>query len=134
MRNWFVKTLVACGLLFGIASIANAQSFAPCDSRTGCSMQGHIFYYGPPPVVTGTGTPSIATGSSNVAGVVTAGASATSVVITFAAGGYSSVPFCIVGSQTQVAAFQWVTTATAITITQTATSGNKINYRCDPSS
>lgn len=111
---------------------AVAQVFAPCDTRNGCTMQGYIFYtLGGPPVVTGTGSPTIAAGSSNIAGIVTAGASATSVIITFNVP-YTVVPFCVAASYTQLAAFSFTVSKTAITITQTATSGNLIWYNCYP--
>lgn len=86
-------------------------------------------FTGSAPVPTGTGTPTILAGSTDGAGEVTAGASATSVVITFAAA-KDSAPLCVVTSQTQLAAFAYTVSTTAITITQTATSGNKINYHC----
>lgn len=81
------------------------------------------------PTVTGTGTPAIATGSSDTSGVVTAGASATSVVITFA-DAYAIAPACNVSNQSQITSFAYTVSTTAITITQTATSGNLIVYNC----
>lgn len=88
-----------------------------------------ITFFSTIPVVTGTGSPTIVTGSSDTAGEVTAGASATSVIISFSAT-KTNAPFCVVTSQTQLAAFAYTISTTAITITQTATSGNKINYHC----
>lgn len=121
-------------LAFTVAPIpVNAQSFAPCDANKGCSMQGYIYYTtAGPPVITGTGSPTVAVGSSNIVGVVTAGASATSVIITFAVP-FGGVPFCVAYSYTQLAAFSYTVTKTAITITQTSTSGNLIFYNCYPS-
>ena len=81
------------------------------------------------PVPSGTGAPTIATGSTDTAGEVTAGSSATSVVISFATP-KTNAPFCTVTSQTQMAAFAYTISTTAITITQTATSANKIDYIC----
>lgn len=89
----------------------------------------NILGSGTAPAPTGTGTPTIAAGSTDLAGEVTAGSSATSVVITFA-GTHTNAPFCSVDSQTQLAAFAFTISNTAITITQTATSGNKIDYIC----
>lgn len=115
-------------------SKSDAQVLSPC-STFGCTMTGTILYSGGIPAVTGTGTPTIQAGSTNTAGQVTAGASATSVVITFANGGYlRTTPFCQVESLTQLAAFSYTVSLTAITITQTATSGNSIVYECNPSS
>jgi hypothetical protein len=88
-----------------------------------------IAFTGTIPTVTGTGTPSITTGSTDTSGQVTAGASATSVVITFATA-KANAPFCVVTSQTQLAAFAYTVSTSAITVTQTATSGNLINYIC----
>lgn len=82
------------------------------------------------PTPTGTGTPTIATGSTNFAGEVTAGASATSIVITFAGAPLATAPFCVVTDQSLLAAFSYVISTSAITITQTATSGNKVDYLC----
>lgn len=81
------------------------------------------------PTVTGTGTPTIATGSTDTSGEVTSGTSATSVVITFAAA-KTNAPFCTVTAQTQLAAFAYTISTAAITITQTATTGEKIDYIC----
>jgi hypothetical protein len=81
------------------------------------------------PTVTGTGTPAITTGSTDSAGEVTAGASATSVVITFAAA-KTNAPFCTVTNQTPLASFAYAISTTAITVAQTANTGNKIDYIC----
>lgn len=88
-----------------------------------------ISYIGTTPVVTGTGTPTITTGSTDAAGEVTGGTLATSIVITFATA-KTNAPFCVVTSQTQVAAFSYTTSTTAITITLTATTGESIDYHC----
>ncbi len=88
-----------------------------------------VAFSGTAPAVTGTGTPTIVATSTDNAGEVTAGASATSVVITFATA-KTNAPFCVVTSQTQLAAFAYTISTTAITITQTATSGNLIDYYC----
>lgn len=89
----------------------------------------YLDFTGSAPTVTGTGTPTIAAGSTDSAGEVTAGTSATSVVITFAAP-TATAPFCVPRSQAQITSFAYTISATAITITQTATSGNLIDYFC----
>lgn len=89
-----------------------------------------IISFGTLPTVTGTGSPAIAPGSTNQAGKVTGGTSATSIVITFAANTWSNAPNCTVSPQTSVASFAYVTTISAITITQTATTGQIVNYTC----
>lgn len=90
----------------------------------------NLLFTGTAPVPTGTGTPTIATGSTNGAGEVTAGASATSVIITFNGAPLTNPPFCVVRTQAQVASFAYTISASAITVTQTATSGNLIDYIC----
>lgn len=83
------------------------------------------------PVPTGTGTPTIISTSTDTAGEVTAGSSATSVIITFAVA-KTVAPFCVVRSQAQITSFAYTISTTAITITQTSTSGNLIDYVCIP--
>ena len=93
---------------------------------TGASWLGS----GSAPTPTGTGSPSIASGSTDTAGEVTAGSSATSVVITFATA-KTNAPFCTVTPQTGgIASFAYAISTTAITVTQSATSGDKIDYVC----
>jgi hypothetical protein len=65
----------------------------------------------------------------STAGEVTSGTSATSVVISFSAT-KANAPFCTVTPQTQLLAFAYTISTTAITITQTATTGEKIDYIC----
>lgn len=88
-----------------------------------------ITFTGTAPIPTGTGTPTIVAGSTDSAGEVASGASATSVVITFATS-KTNAPFCTVTPQTQLIAFAYTISTTAITITQTATTGEKIDYVC----
>lgn len=77
----------------------------------------------------GTGSP-VVTGT-NSAGVITVGTSATGCVATFATA-YVSAPACAVVSQTAPATTTpaYSVSATAITIVQTSTSGNKYSYVC----
>lgn len=98
-------------------------------TAAGLSLSGGLTFTGTAPTPTGTGTPTIATGSTDSSGEVTAGTLGTSVVITFATS-KTNAPFCVVSSQTQLAAFAYTISTTAITITQTATTGNKIDYHC----
>lgn len=90
---------------------------------------GIIYKQTTAPVPTGTGSPTIATGSTDEAGEVTSGTSATSVIITFNLT-HTNAPFCVVHSQAQIVSFAYTLSNTAITITQTATTGDKIDYRC----
>jgi len=86
-------------------------------------------FYGSAPAVTGTGSPTIALGSTDNAGEVTGGTSATSIIITFNVG-KTNAPFCVVSPQTSVASFVYAISTTAITITETAQTGQHVNYMC----
>lgn len=83
----------------------------------------------PVPVVTACGTsPTIA--GSDFAGLVTVGTGTpTSCTITFSAA-FAVIPVCIVNSATQLAAFSYTVSVTAIVVTQTATSSNLLRYTC----
>lgn len=93
------------------------------------TIPGAIFLTGTIPVATGTGTPVMTTGSTDTAGEVTGGTLATSIVITFAVA-KTNAPFCNVTPETLVAAFNYTVSTTAITITLTATTGEKVTYSC----
>lgn len=76
----------------------------------------------------GGGTPAIT--GNDVAGVVTMGTSATGCVITFNTA-YTNAPYCVVTwIATPLASQSYVTSASAITLTQTSTSTNKVQYIC----
>lgn len=82
------------------------------------------------PTLSTCGTsPTIRSGSTDTSGEITEGTTAAGCTITFASA-KTNIPFCVVTSQTQLAAFTYVLSTTAITITMTVTSGNKINYHC----
>lgn len=143
-------SFVAAALFLGIAFPVLAQPIgAPNSTATnmgtqtadhvaitggsiaGVSLSGSsLLFTGTAPAPTGTGTPAIAAGSTDNAGEVTAGSSATSVVITFAVA-KTNAPFCVVTSQTGgITSFAYAISTAAITVTQSATSGNKIDYHC----
>lgn len=86
-------------------------------------------FYGSAPAVTGTGSPTIVAGSTDSAGEVTGGTSATSIIITFNVA-KSLAPFCSLSWQTPVTSFAYTISTTAINITQTATTGQKVDYVC----
>ena len=88
-----------------------------------------VTFSGSAPTPTGTGTPTMVAGSTDNAGEAVTGASATSLIITFAVS-KTNAPFCTVTPQTQLLAFAYTISNTAITITQTATTGEKIDYVC----
>lgn len=93
------------------------------------TFTGGISFTGTTPTPSGTGSPTMVAGSTDTAGEITSGASATSVIITFAVT-KTNAPFCVVTPQTQLLAFAYTISTSAITITQTATSGEKIDYHC----
>jgi hypothetical protein len=81
------------------------------------------------PTVTGTGTPTITTGSTDTAGEVTGGTLATSIVITFAAA-KTNAPFCVVTSQSSATGFAYSISTTAITISLSALTAEIVDYHC----
>lgn len=81
-----------------------------------------------PTITSCGGSPSAATGS-DVAGQVTEGSTATGCTITFATA-YASAPFCVVGMQTEQAAFSYTLSASAIVVTNTSATNDKINWIC----
>lgn len=113
---------------YGATNTANGTaSFTWSPTAVGIAKP--LTFTGTIPTVTGTGSPTITTGSTDTTGEVTGGTLATSIVITFSAA-KTNAPFCLVTAQTNVAAFAYTTSTTAITITLTATTGEKINYAC----
>lgn len=97
---------------------------------TGLILFKDIKTSGTAPALSGCGTsPSIASGSTDTAGEVTEGTVATGCVITFASA-KTNAPFCVVTTQTTLALFNFALSPTAITITNTSGSGDKIDYHC----
>jgi hypothetical protein len=94
----------------GSAHVSSAQSTAPALTSCGTS-----------PAITGT----------DMAGIVTMGTGTpTGCVITFNVA-YTGTPYCVVSwIATPLASQSYVTSNTAITLTQTATSSNKVQYIC----
>jgi hypothetical protein len=81
------------------------------------------------PALTSCGTTPAIVGN-DMAGTVTMGTTATGCVITFN-GAKSSAPHCVVTwIATPLASQSYVTSATAITLTQTSTSNNVVKYIC----
>lgn len=118
--------------LLGLALVAALLAFAqPVLAQSGGAAVGapQLSFTGTIPTITGTGTPAITSGSTDTAGEVTGGTLAVSIVVTFATA-KTNAPFCIVTPQTQVAAFAYGVSTTAITVTLTATTGEKIDYVC----
>jgi hypothetical protein len=84
-----------------------------------------------PPALTSCGTSPSDTGATDGAGMVTMGTGTpTGCVITFNAA-YTSAPNCTVTWRaTPLASQSYAVSTTAITLTQTATSSNVVDYRC----
>jgi len=113
------KLLAGVGILSLLAGAASAFTTTIDRINPGTSI----------PVVTSCGTSPAITGA-DLAGSVTVGtASPTSCTLTFSAA-FSATPFCVVGSNPQLAAFSWTISTTAIVITQTGTASNKITWVC----
>ncbi|HSV26235.1 MAG TPA: hypothetical protein VLJ17_24825 [Xanthobacteraceae bacterium] len=89
----------------------------------------HIRSLGAAPTLTSCGTsPSVS--GSDVSGTITMGTgSPTGCTATFAQA-YLNAPNCVVTWQTNIASMQYTVTASALTLVQTATSSNKVNYFC----
>lgn len=84
---------------------------------------------GSAPALTACGTTPAITGT-DFSGTVTMGTgSPTGCVITFASA-FTSAPHCAVTWQTNIASMQYTVSTTALTLVQTGTSSNKVNYIC----
>lgn len=120
MKQTFGKILSGLAVLALLAGPALA--FTQNVDRLGTGVT-------PTPVVSACGTtPAIA--GSDFAGLVTVGTGTpTACTITFSAA-YSAIPVCVVNSATQLAAFSYTVSTTAIVVTQTATSSNLLRYIC----
>lgn len=86
--------------------------------------------YGAAPALTSCGTGSPAVTGNDIAGTITMGTSATGCVLTFAVA-RNSAPNCLVTWEaTPLASQSYAVSTTALTLTQTSTSGNKAAYYC----
>lgn len=114
----------------GTSTLTGAQTFTGAATFTGAiNANAHVNTNATPPVLTSCGTSPSITGS-DTAGIVTMGTTATGCVITFATA-YTGTPFCVVSwIATPLASQSYVTSNTAITLTQTSTSNNKVQYVC----
>lgn len=120
--KWVIDGVVQDGGL-GFTEIVNGNFNLTMDTA------GHLRNVGAAPTPSGCGTsPSVS--GTDIAGTVTMGtASPTGCTITFATT-YVSAPDCVVTWQTNLASMQYTIAAAAITLVQTATSSNKVNYDC----
>lgn len=82
------------------------------------------------PVLTSCGGGSPAIVGTDTAGIVTMGTTASGCIITFNTA-YTAAPFCVVSwIATPLATQSYVTTNSAVTLTQAPTSGNVVQYHC----
>lgn len=117
--------------LAAVALVAVPLAYAANQSIDGyLRVAGKIWTGVTPPVLTSCGTTPAITGS-DTAGIVTMGTGTpTGCIITFAAA-YTAIPYCVVSwIATPLASQSYVTAAASITLTQTATSSNKVQYIC----
>lgn len=83
------------------------------------------------PVVTACGTtPTLAAGSGDFSGTITMGTTATGCVLTFGTP-FTVAPSCnVTWRATPLASQSYTNSATALTLTQTSTSSNLVDYTC----
>lgn len=114
--NAAVALLFTAGLAFGAFNLGFDGHVIPQDAT--------------PPALTSCGTTPAIVGT-DTAGLVTMGTgSPTGCVITFHVA-FALAPICVVTwIATPLASQSYVTSATAITLTQTGTSSNKVQYVC----
>lgn len=99
--------------------------------KSGDVMLGLLRFSMGVPTLSSCGTNPAVSGS-NQAGIVTMGTgSPTGCTITFnTANPWSAVPACVVSWQANLASMAYTVTTAAITLTQTGTSSNKVDYIC----
>lgn len=126
-------------LLLLLSAEANAQTapyqvekfFGPSIGKKWDDiLANHPRTSGTAPTLSSCGTAPSNTGSTDTAGRVVMGTGTpTGCVITFSTP-YAVAPHCVVTWQAELASMEYVTTAAAITLTQTATDSNVVNYVC----
>ena len=123
-----------------IAGSGNIMVGNGADSGSDTSNQinlGNLVYYNnastSAPAVTSCGSsPSIDAHANNRSGTVTVGTGVIATcTITFAGSGYTTWNHCRVTSQLSEAAFAYSYTKTALTVTATSLTSNKLDYDCD---
>lgn len=100
------------------------------SSNTGDTiLNRHVRAAGTAPALTSCGTSPTITGS-DMSGTVTMGTgSPTGCVITFNVA-YTAAPHCVVSWRVNIVSMQYTTSTTALTLTQTGTSSNLVDYIC----
>lgn len=112
-------------LVFQTAASGSSTS----TERLRISNNGHTRWNGTAPALSSCGTSPTITGNDTHGTVTMGTASPTGCVITFAVA-YPIVATCRVTWRTNIASMQYTVSTTAITLTQTATSSNLIDYDC----
>lgn len=115
--------------VYGLTSTMGYYFGGAFTGSTGHVHEGNLITQAP--VITSCGTtPTLTTGSTDAAGTITMGTSATGCVITFGTA-YSTAPACVVTWRaTPLASQSYTTSTTALTLTQTSTSNNLADYVC----
>jgi hypothetical protein len=134
-----VTCLKTNGVLFGSsATVATGTSGATIpvlnasNTHSGSlnTFTGHVAAGSSSPVLTACGTSPTILGDDKDGQVTMGTASPTGCVITFASAYTGNPALCTVTWQANLASQSYAVTNTAITLTQTATSSNKVNYHC----
>lgn len=135
-----VTCLKTNGTSFGTAALANVGTSGSALPQLNASntwasgtlqtFLGHLAAGTSAPTLSSCGTSPAIVGDDKDGQVTMGTGSPTGCIITFASA-YTSTPLCTVSWQgNPLAAQNYSVTATAITLTQTATSSNKANYHC----
>lgn len=96
----------------------------------GDTSKGILIHEGPTVVVSACGTsPTLKTGSNDMAGEVTVGATGTSCTITFA-NAHTAAPVCVVTAQTALTGLAYTISTTAIVVSATGLGGDLVDYMC----
>ena len=101
----------------------------PTLNKNGDIMNGPLRFGGALPALSACGTGPSVVGNSQYGTVTMGTGSPTGCVITFAVP-FAADPVCQVTWQANLAAMGYTHTASALTLTQTATSSNKVDYNC----
>lgn len=99
----------------------------------GFRQDGTIVSSGTLPVLSSCGTgPALSVGSSNFSGTITGGSTSTGCTLTFASGGFTNPPTCIISNQSMsvVNAMTYTVSVTALTVTETGLGTSKVDYIC----
>lgn len=113
----------------GVANVIFQASRSGAKTSTLTLDKGHIGSSANTPTISACGTSPSAARGSDFAGEVTEGTTATGCVITFGVA-YTTAPWCVVTSQSQLVSFAYSISTTAITVVNTSTTGDKINWVC----